>query len=75
MSQCYTVHELEIFFLEKNYSYVKHYICTWTELQKEKKTQNDLVESGSMNDFPSHLKMFPVVKNCLCNTYNYKAIK
>lgn len=42
---------------------------------KGKKNKSDLVESGSMNDFPSHLKMFPIVKNCLCNTYNYKAIK
>ena len=42
---------------------------------KTKQNKHDLSESGSMNDFPSHLKMFPIVKNCLCNTYNYKAIK
>ena len=43
--------------------------------KKTKQNKHDLSESGSMNDFPSHLKMFPIVKNCLCNTYNYKAIK
>ena len=68
MSQCYVTCNLSRSNLE-NYSYVKHYHIpgqTW----KRKDENMMLVGSEIKNDFPSHLKMFPIVKYHLCNQFS-----